>query len=49
MTTAVPGYRPSGRQYNDVFFRLAYRSFDFYFDLREVAAISVEDLRSESR
>jgi hypothetical protein len=29
LTNTVIGYEPSGKQYGDVLFRLAYRAFDF--------------------
>jgi uncharacterized SAM-binding protein YcdF (DUF218 family) len=40
MTNTVAAYHPSGKSYNDVLFRLAYRSFDFLICARELAALS---------
>jgi uncharacterized SAM-binding protein YcdF (DUF218 family) len=42
LRSTAPGFAPSGRRYDDVLFRLAYRSFDFFIALREVGAIFVE-------
>ena len=39
LTNSIPTHSPSGKQYNDVLFRLAYRAFDLFIGLREVAAI----------
>lgn len=39
LTSTVPGYQPSGKRYDDVLFRLAYRAFDFFIGLREVGAV----------
>lgn len=39
LTNTVEGYQPSGKRYDDVLFRLAYRAFDFFIGLREVAAV----------
>ncbi len=39
LTNTVPSYQPSGKQYGDVLFRLAYRTFDFFIGLREVGAV----------
>ncbi len=39
LTNSIPTHSPSGKQYKDVLFRLAYRSFDFFIGLREVGAI----------
>jgi uncharacterized SAM-binding protein YcdF (DUF218 family) len=41
LTSTIPTHKPSGKQYNDILFRLAYRSFDLFIGLREVAAIMV--------
>jgi len=35
----VPGYQPSDKRYGDLLFRMAYRTFDFFINLREVGAI----------
>lgn len=42
LTATVRDHRPSGKRYDDPLFRLAYRSFDFFIGLREVAAIMLE-------
>jgi len=39
LTNTVAGYQPSGKRYDDVLFRLAYRAFDFFIGLREVGAV----------
>jgi uncharacterized SAM-binding protein YcdF (DUF218 family) len=39
LTNTVTGYQPSGKRYDDVLFRLAYRAFDFFIGLREVGAV----------
>lgn len=39
LTNTVAGYRPSGKRYDDVLFRLAYRTFDFFIGLRELGAV----------
>jgi uncharacterized SAM-binding protein YcdF (DUF218 family) len=39
LTNTVATHQPSGKQYNDVLFRLAYRAFDFFINLREVGAV----------
>lgn len=39
LTPTIQTHRPSGKQYNDILFRLAYRSFDLFIGLREVGAI----------
>ena len=39
LTNTVATHQPSGKQYNDVLFRMAYRTFDFFIDLREVGAV----------
>jgi uncharacterized SAM-binding protein YcdF (DUF218 family) len=39
LTNTVSGYQPSGKRYDDVLFRLAYRAFDFFIALREVGAV----------
>lgn len=39
LTNTVPGHKPSGKRYDDVLFRLAYRAFDFFIGLREVGAV----------
>jgi uncharacterized SAM-binding protein YcdF (DUF218 family) len=39
LTSSVTGYQPSGKRYDDVLFRLAYRAFDFFIGLREVGAV----------
>ena len=39
LTSSIPTHAPSGKQYNDFLFRMAYRAFDFFIGLREVAAI----------
>jgi uncharacterized SAM-binding protein YcdF (DUF218 family) len=41
LANSVIGYEPSGKVYNDVLFRLAYRTFDFFIALREVGAVLV--------
>jgi len=46
LTNTVDGYQPSGKRYDDVLFRLAYRAFDFCIGLREVGAILVMSWRS---
>jgi len=39
LTNTVPGYQPSDKRYGDLLFRMAYRTFDFFINLREVGAI----------
>lgn len=39
LTNTVAGHQPSGKRYDDVLFRLAYRAFDFFIGLREVGAV----------
>ncbi len=39
LTNTVTGHQPSGKRYDDVLFRLAYRAFDFFIGLREVGAV----------
>ncbi|MEO6223009.1 MAG: YdcF family protein [Vicinamibacterales bacterium] len=39
LTNTITGYQPSGKQYDDVLLRLAYRAFDFFIGLREVGAL----------
>lgn len=39
LTNSVADYQPSDKRYGDVLFRLAYRTFDFFINLREVGAI----------
>jgi uncharacterized SAM-binding protein YcdF (DUF218 family) len=41
LKSTVPTHAPSGKQYNDILFRMAYRSFDLFIGLREVGAILV--------
>lgn len=45
LQSSVASHRPSGKRYDDVLFRLAYRSFDLFMTLREAGAILVERLR----
>lgn len=40
LTPTITTHRPSGKSYNDVLFRSAYRSFDLFIGLREVGAIA---------
>lgn len=42
LTSSIPSHQPSGKQYNDLLFRAAYRSFDLFIGLREVGAIMIE-------
>jgi uncharacterized SAM-binding protein YcdF (DUF218 family) len=39
LTNTVAEHKPSGKRYDDVLFRLAYRAFDFFIGLREVGAV----------
>lgn len=39
LTNTVPEHKPSGKRYDDILFRLAYRAFDLFIGLREVGAI----------
>lgn len=39
LKTTVANYRPSANRYGDPFLRLASRSFEFFIDMRELAAI----------
>ena len=39
LINTVPEHKPSGKKYDDVLFRLAYRAFDFFIALREVGAV----------
>lgn len=39
LTSTIPTHRASGKRYDDLLFRTAYRSFDLFIGLREVAAI----------
>jgi uncharacterized SAM-binding protein YcdF (DUF218 family) len=39
LTNTVADYQPSSKRYDDVLFRLAYRTFDLLIGLREVGAI----------
>lgn len=39
LTNTVSGYQPSGKRYDDVLIRLAYRTFDVFIALREVGAV----------
>ena len=48
LVSKVPAYAPSSRQYDDMLFRLAHRSFDVFISLREVGAIVVESRSSKS-
>lgn len=42
LTSTIPTHQPSGKQYNDLLFRAAYRSFDLLIGLREIGAIMIE-------
>ena len=39
LTNTVATHQPSGKRYDDVLFRMAYRTFDFFIWLREVGAV----------
>jgi uncharacterized SAM-binding protein YcdF (DUF218 family) len=39
LTSTITTHAPSGKQYNDILFRMAYRSFDLFIGIREVGAI----------
>lgn len=41
LTNTVVTHQASGKRYDDVLFRLAYRAFDFFIGLREVGAVLV--------
>lgn len=45
LRSTVTSHQPSGKRYDDVLFRLAYRSFDLFMAVRESGAILVERLR----
>jgi len=46
--STIPGYTPSTKRYDDVLLRLAYGSFDFFLQVREVGAILVARVRGRS-
>lgn len=41
LTSSIPTHKPSGKSYNDILFRTAYRAFDLFIGLREVGAILI--------
>lgn len=42
LTSSVQDHQASGKRYNDMLFHLQHRSFNFFRDLREVAALWLE-------
>lgn len=41
LVNTVPEHKPSGKRYDDVLIRLAYRAFDLFISLREVGAVLI--------